>query len=106
MNYNTVAEWRNKYANGGLDAALYDKFLALSASTKDPAIQTQTLFLTAVFKDPALAKRTLDSVADGKVKNQDSWILLAILLQGRDTREMAWKYIQDNWTKVSAQFTT
>ena len=63
------------------DAALYDKFLALSASTKDPAIQTQALFLTATFKDPALAKRTLDSVADGKVRNQDSWILLAILLQ-------------------------
>jgi aminopeptidase N/puromycin-sensitive aminopeptidase len=92
-------------ANNG-DAALYDRFLALSASTKDPSIQTQTLFLTATFKDPALAKRTLDSVADGKVRNQDSWILLAILLQNRDTRDLAWRYIQDNWTKVSAQFTT
>jgi aminopeptidase N/puromycin-sensitive aminopeptidase len=92
-------------ANNG-DAALYDKFLALSASTKDPAIRTQALFLTATFKDPTLAKRTLDSVADGKVKNQDSWILLSILLQNRDTRELAWKYIQDNWTKVWAQFTT
>ena len=92
-------------ANNG-DAALYDKFLALSASSKDPAIQTQSMFLTATFKDPALAKRTLDSVADGKVRNQDSWILLAILLSNRDTRELTWKYIQDNWTKVSAQFTT
>ena len=92
-------------ANNG-DAALYDKFLALSASTKDPATRTQALFLTATFKDPALAKRTLDSVAEGKVKNQDSWILLAILLSNRDTRELTWKYIQDNWTKVSAQFTT
>ena len=88
------------------DAALYDKFLALSASTKDPAIQTQALFLTARFKDQALAKRTLDSVAAGKVKNQDSWILLAILLGNQDTRELTWKYIEDNWTKVSAQFTT
>jgi len=25
MNYNTVAAWRDKYAAGGLDAALYDK---------------------------------------------------------------------------------
>jgi aminopeptidase N/puromycin-sensitive aminopeptidase len=91
-------------SHGG--AALYERLLALSASTKDPAIQTQTLFLTAAFKDPALAKRTLDSVADGKVKNQDSWILLTILLDNRDTRELAWKYIQDNWTKISAQFTT
>ena len=92
-------------ANNG-DAALYDKLLAMSTTSKDPTIQTQTLFLTAMFKDMALAKRTLDSVADGKVRNQDSWILLAILLQGRDTRELTWKYIQDNWAKVSAQFTT
>ena len=92
-------------ANNG-DAALYDKLLAMSATSKDPTIQTQTMFLTAMFKDTALAKRTLDSVADGKVKNQDSWILLAILLQNRDTRDLTWKYIQDNWAKVSAQFTT
>ena len=25
VNYNTVAEWRDKYVAGGLDAALYDK---------------------------------------------------------------------------------
>ena len=92
-------------ANNG-DASLYDKLLALSASTKDPGIRTQSLFLTASFKDPVLAKRTLDSVADGKVKNQDSWILLTILLDNRDTRELSWKYIQDNWEKISAQFTT
>ncbi len=92
-------------ANNG-DAALYDKFLALSESTKDPSIRTQTLFLTATFKDPALARRTLDSVAEGKVKNQDSYVLVAILLQNRDTRDLAWKYIQENWPKVSAQFTT
>ena len=92
-------------ANNG-DAALYDMLLAMSTTTKDPTIQTQTLFLTAMFKDSSLAKRTLDSVADGKVRNQDSWILLAILLQNRDTRELTWKYIQDNWAKVSAQFTT
>jgi aminopeptidase N/puromycin-sensitive aminopeptidase len=88
------------------DAALYDKLLALSASSSDPAIQTRSLFLTAAFKDPALVKRTLDYVADGKVRNQDSWILLAVLLQNRDTREQAWTYIQENWAKVSAQFTT
>ena len=88
------------------DAALYDRFLALSASTKDPEIQTHSLFLTATFKDPALAKRTLDSVASGKIRNQDSWILLSILLSNRDTRELAWSYIQQNWDKISAQFTT
>jgi aminopeptidase N/puromycin-sensitive aminopeptidase len=88
------------------DAALYDDLLALSEKTNDPGIKTSALFLTASFKDPALVKRTLDSVAEGKVRNQDSWILLASLLSHGDTREQAWSYIQQNWTKISAQFTT
>jgi aminopeptidase N/puromycin-sensitive aminopeptidase len=88
------------------DVALYDDLLALSEKTSDPDIKTSALFLTASFKDPALVKRTLDSVADGKVRNQDSWILLASLLNHRETREQAWSYIQQNWTKISAQFTT
>jgi aminopeptidase N len=88
------------------DAALYDDLLTLSEKTSDPDIKTSSLFLTASFKDPALVKRTLDSVAEGKVRNQDSWILLASLLNHRETREQAWSYIQQNWTKISAQFTT
>ncbi|MBB5057201.1 aminopeptidase N/puromycin-sensitive aminopeptidase [Granulicella aggregans] len=88
------------------DLVLYDKLLALSESTSDTAVKTTALFLTASFKDPVLVKRTLDFVAEGKVRNQDSWILLAALLNHRETREQAWTYIQQNWTKVSAQFTT
>ncbi len=91
-------------ANG--DEALYDKFLALSKSSTDAAVKTQALFLTASFTDPVLVKRTLDSVAAGEVRNQDSWILLSILLQIPKTREQAWQYIQQNWEKVQAQFTT
>lgn len=91
-------------ANG--DAALYDRMVALSAASPDPAVQTGMLFLTAEFKDPALVTRTLDSVAAGKIRNQDSWILLAILLSNRDTREQAWQYIQQHWDAVQAQFTT
>jgi len=91
-------------ANG--DAALYDKLLALSKSSTDAAVKTQSLFLTARFADPALVKRTLDSVAAGEVRNQDSWILLNILLQIPQTREQTWEYMQQNWDKVQAQFTT
>ncbi len=88
------------------DAALYDDLLALSEKTSDPGIKTSALFLTASFKEPALVKRTLDLVAEGKVRNQDSWILLSALLNHRETREQAWTYIQQNWTRISAQFTT
>ena len=88
------------------DAALYDKLLALSKSSTDAAVKTQALFLTAQFRDAALAKRTLDSVAAGEVRNQDSWILLNILLQIPQTREQTWQYMQQNWDKIQAQLTT
>jgi aminopeptidase N/puromycin-sensitive aminopeptidase len=88
------------------DATLYEKFLALSEKTSDPAIKTGALFLTASFKDPVLVKRTLDMVADGKIRNQDSWILISILLSRQETREQTWSYVKQNWEKVSAQFTT
>ncbi len=87
------------------DAALYDKVLALSASTSNPEVQTGMLFLTAEFTNPALVTRTLDRVAAGKVRNQDSWILLTTLLRNRDTQEQAWTYITEHWEAIHAQFT-
>ena len=88
------------------DAALYDKVLNASKTLTAPELQTQALFTLARFEDPALVKRTLDYVVSGEVRNQDSWILLSILLQNPDTRTQAWDYIRQNWDKVSAQFTT
>ena len=64
------------------------------------------LFLTADFTNPALVTRTLDRVAAGKIRNQDSWILLATLLRNRDTQQQAWTYIKDHWDAIHAQFTT
>ena len=88
------------------DAALYDKLLALSKSANDPGVQTSALFDLAYFTEPALVTRALDYAVSGQVRNQDSWILIAILLQRPETREQAWQYIQHNWEKVSAQLTT
>ena len=55
---------------------------------------------------PSLEKRSLDYTVSGKVRNQDSVIELLIMLQGTDTRDLAWQYIQQNWDKVHAQLTT
>jgi aminopeptidase N/puromycin-sensitive aminopeptidase len=58
------------------------------------------------FRDPHLATRTLEYAVSGEVRNQDSWILLAIELSQRSTRDLAWAWVQKNWDKVQAQFTT
>ncbi len=101
-----IARAATGIAAGNGDAALYDKLLALSKSANDPAVQTGALFNLAYFKDPALVTRALNYAVSGQVRNQDSWILIAILLQRPETREQAWQYIKSNWPKVSAQLTT
>ncbi len=88
------------------DAALYDKILAASKTLNSPEQQTQALFTLASFQAPALVERTLDYTVSGQVRNQDSWVLLSILLRQPETRTQAWDYIRQNWDKVHAQFTT
>ncbi|WP_263367709.1 M1 family metallopeptidase [Edaphobacter bradus] len=91
-------------ANG--DAALYDKVMTASRDASNPDAQSDALRTLPRFRDPALVKRTLDYTVSGEVRNQDSWILLSVLLVQRDTRDQAWDYIRQNWDKVHAQFTT
>ena len=99
----TAAAVQVSAANG--DAALYDKVLAVSRNFGDPGEQVDALRLLARFRDPALVRRTLDLIASGEVRNQDSWTMLVELLRDRETRDEAWKYLRENWDKVSAQFT-
>ncbi|WP_213804325.1 M1 family metallopeptidase [Granulicella sp. dw_53] len=93
-------------ASVSTDAALYDKILDASNANTTPDQQSQALFTLAAFESPALVTRTLDYAVSGKVRNQDSWILLSRLLANPATRTQAWDYVQKNWDKVSAQFTT
>jgi len=84
------------------DAELYDKLLALRASSPNPEVQATSLFLTTHFSDSALIARTLDSVAVGKMRNKDGATMLAILVRNRDTRDQAWNYVTRNWDRIQA----
>lgn len=88
------------------DAVFYDKVLAASKDSSDPGQQSDALRTLAHFTNPALVTRTLDYAVSGEVRNQDSWIVLAILINDRETRDQTWTYIEQNWDKVHAQFTT
>lgn len=88
------------------DSALYDKVLAASKDNTDPGEQSDALATLTRFREPSLVTRTLDYASSGQVRNQDSWRVFASLLIRRETRDQAWEYIQANWDKVHAQFTT
>lgn len=102
----TLAQAATAIAAVNGDAAFFDQLQKVSQTSTNPEVQEGALRLLALFKNPALETRALDYTVSGKVRNQDSIIELMIMLRGQDTRDLAWKYIQQNWPKVQAQITT
>jgi aminopeptidase N/puromycin-sensitive aminopeptidase len=88
------------------DAAFFDLVQKTAETSKDPTLASQALYELARFKDPDLMRRALEYAASGKVRNQDAVRLFAIALQSPHTQDNAWQYIEQNWPKVKAQFTT
>ena len=88
------------------DSAFFDQLQKTFESSANPQLQETALRLLAKFKDQSLEHRSLDYTVSGKVRNQDAAIQLLIMLQGRETRNQAWQYVQQNWDKVEAQLTT
>ncbi len=88
------------------DSHLFDQLQQVSQTSNSPEAKTTALYALATFSNPALLRRALDYATSGKVRNQDSVILFVIALRDRDTRPIAWDYVQKNWDKVHAQMTT
>ena len=88
------------------DSHLFDQLQQLSKTSNNPDVEETALISLANFHDPALVRRALDYATSGQVRNQDSIFLFIVALRSRDTRPIAWEYIQKNWDKVHAQMTT
>ena len=93
-------------AAGNGDEAFYTRVQTVSQRADDPELQEESLKMLTEFHSPIFAIRTLEYAVSGQVRNQDSWILIAIELSQRETSDLAWAWVQKNWDKVKAQFTT
>ena len=91
-------------ANG--DEAFYDRVQILAERAADPGLQSEALEMLTRFRKPELEVRTLEYAVSGKVRNQDSWLLIAGELRDRQTSELAWAWIGKNWERVKGQLTT
>jgi aminopeptidase N len=87
------------------DTHLFDQLQELSKTSNNPDVKDTALVALANFHDPALIRRALDYATSGQVRNQDAIFLFVVALRSRDTRPIAWDYIQKNWDKVHAQMT-
>ena len=88
------------------DAALFDQLQKTSEEAVNAQDRANALRALTQFHDPALEKRALDFAVSGRVRNQDAAGFLSAELHNRDTQDVAWQFVQDNWDKVAAQFTT
>ncbi|MGC1157672.1 MAG: M1 family aminopeptidase [Acidobacteriaceae bacterium] len=88
------------------DAALFNELQHTYETASDPQRQEDALRLLARFRDPELQRRSLEYAVSGKVRNQDATFQLMIPMRDPETRELAWSFIQENWGKVQAKFTT
>jgi aminopeptidase N/puromycin-sensitive aminopeptidase len=88
------------------DRAFFDRLQQVSETATDPQLRTQALFALARFRDPALVERALQYAVSGKVKDQDSIRFVARELTDRYTQDQAWRFIEEKWPRVNAQFTT
>ena len=88
------------------DTPFYDRLQIVSQKAEDPGLQSEALETLAQFRRPELIIRTLQYATSGQVRNQDSWVLIAIELSQPETRDIAWDWVQKNWPAVKAQLTT
>jgi len=88
------------------DDALFNQLQKTSEEAVNPQQRATALRALTLFTNPALEKRALEYAVSGKVRNQDAAGFLAVELRNRDTQDVAWQFVQQNWDQVKAQLTT
>ncbi|HEY2400702.1 MAG TPA: ERAP1-like C-terminal domain-containing protein, partial [Steroidobacteraceae bacterium] len=87
------------------DAAMYDKLQRVAQNATDPDLKEAALHVLTRFEDSLLVMRTLLYAVSDKVRNQDSWTLIALLLERRETQDLAWEFVQQHWPEIQKKST-
>jgi len=87
------------------DAAMYEKMLRVAQTATDPDLKQNALHTLTRFQSPELVARTLEYALSDKVRSQDSWTLIARLLERRETQDQAWAFVQQHWAEIARRQT-
>jgi aminopeptidase N/puromycin-sensitive aminopeptidase len=90
-------------ANGDVD--MYERLQQVSQTATDPDLKVAALHALTGFQAPALVKRTLEYAVSDDVRGQDSWILISLLLQSRETQDQAWEFVEQHWEEIERKST-
>jgi aminopeptidase N/puromycin-sensitive aminopeptidase len=87
------------------DAEMYDMLLRVVQNATDPDLKEDALRTLTRFQSPILVVRTLAYAVSDEVRSQDSWTLIALLLERRETQDLAWEFVQQHWRAVTHKST-
>lgn len=87
------------------DVGFYARVLQWSKNAQDSRTRVSALKTLSEFNDPKLVRSTLDYAYSGAVRNQDNYALFENLMARPETRELAWQYAQENWSKIEKSLT-
>jgi puromycin-sensitive aminopeptidase len=88
-------------SNGGF--ADFERFLAMSAASDNPQEIVKYLRAAALVPDCAAAEQLFEMVLDGRIRRQDSFWLVAIMLGQRETGAFTWELMKANWDALLAR---
>jgi aminopeptidase N/puromycin-sensitive aminopeptidase len=91
-------------ANGSRE--MYESLLGVAGKASDPDLKEAALHALTRFQAPELVIRTLMYAVSDEVRNQDSWTLIAMLLERRETQDLAWEFVQQHWAEIARKSTT
>jgi puromycin-sensitive aminopeptidase len=90
-------------AHGGGEPE-YAEFLDEFKTAQTPQEEQRYLYSLAGFRDAGLLRRTLALTVSGEVRTQDAPYLVRSLLMSVDGRELAWRFVKDNWDSMERQY--
>jgi aminopeptidase N len=87
------------------DTAMYDQLMKVAQNSGDPDLKDAALNALTRFQEPLLVIRTLEYAVSDAVRNQDSWLLIALLLERRETQDLAWQFVEQHWPEIAKKST-
>jgi aminopeptidase N/puromycin-sensitive aminopeptidase len=88
------------------DAGLFDRYLAAMREARSPEQFYAMTAAMAGFRDPQLVQRWLQISVSDATRNQDTGILIAMVLRRHEVSQIAWQWVKEHWPEVEKKTTT
>ena len=87
------------------DEEMYERLQKVGRNATDPDVKEAVLHALTRFQSPLLVIRTLEYAVSDEVRSQDSWMLIALLLERRETQDLAWEFVEQHWDAIARKST-